>query len=69
MMPVVLSTTYGEKEAYQTLTKAWEILGGTPCDGICAYVSSSVDFETNNDYGMLIEKRLRTFTVHLQKKW
>ena len=68
MMPVVLSTTYGEKEAYQTLTKAWEILGGTPCDGICAYVSSSVDFETNNDYGMLIEKKAENFYRTFTKK-
>lgn len=68
MLPVVLSTTYGEKEAYQTLTKAWEILGGTPCDGICAYVSSSVDFETNNDYGMLIEKKAENFYRTFTKK-
>ncbi len=68
MMPVVLSTTYGEKEASQTLTKAWEILGGTPCDGICAYVSSSVDFETNNDYGMLIEKKAENFYRTFTKK-
>ena len=60
MMPVVLSTTYGEKEAYQTLTKAWEILGGTPCDGICAYVS--------NDYGMLIEKKAENFYRTFTKK-
>ena len=28
MMPVVLSTTYGEKEAQFTMVKAWEMLGG-----------------------------------------
>ncbi len=44
MMPVVVSTTYGELEAYSTLVRAWELLGGITCDGISAYVSSSVDF-------------------------
>lgn len=68
MMPVVLSTTYGEKEASQTLTKAWEILGGTPCDGICAYVNNSVNFETNTDYEMLIEKKAENFYRTFTKK-
>lgn len=68
MMPVVLSTTYGEKEAAQTITKSWEILGGICCDGICAYVSNSVEFETNNDYGMLIEKKAENFYRTFSKK-
>ena len=57
MMPVAISTTYGEKEAYITLVKAWEILGGKICDGISAYVSNNIDFETNSDYAALIEKK------------
>ena len=36
MMPLVISTTYGEKDAQFTLVKAWEMLRGIPCDGICA---------------------------------
>ncbi len=68
MMPVVLSTTYGEKEAHQTITKAWEILGGITCDGICAYVSSSVNFETDPNYGMLIEKKAENFYRTFTKK-
>jgi len=54
MMPVAISTTYGEKEAYTTLIKAWELLGGKPCDGISAYVNNTVDFETNSNYAYLI---------------
>ena len=68
MMPVVLSTTYGEIEALQTITKAWEILGGITCDGICAYVNSSVDFETDSNYGMLIEKKAENFYRTFTKK-
>ena len=68
MMPVVLSTTYGEKEAQQSITKSWEILGGIACDGICAYVSNSVDFETDPNYGMLIEKKTENFYRTFTKK-
>ncbi len=68
MMPVAVSTTYGEKEAYATLVKAWEILGGRPCDGICAYVNNSVDFETNQDYAYLIEKKAENFYRTFSKK-
>ena len=57
MMPVVLSSTVGEKEAQLTLIRAWEILGGITCEGICAYVEDHVDFETNPDYAYIIEKK------------
>lgn len=68
MMPVVISTTYGEKEADVMLTKAWEILGGIPCDGISAYVSNSVDFETNPQYSLLIDKHAESFYRSFTKK-
>ena len=35
MQAIVMSTTYGEREAETTLANAWEILGGLPCDGLC----------------------------------
>lgn len=68
MMPVAISTTYGEKEAYTTLIKAWELLGGKPCDGISAYVNNTVDFETNSDYAYLIEKKAENFYRAFTKK-
>lgn len=68
MMPVVLSTTYGEKDAQFTLNKAWEMLGGIPCDGICAYVSDPVAFETSADYSYLIEKKTENFYRVFSKK-
>ena len=68
MMPVAISTTYGEKEAYVTLVKAWEILGGKICDGISAYVSNNIDFETNSDYAALIEKKAENFYRAFSKK-
>lgn len=68
MMPVAISTTYGEKEAYTTLVKAWELLGGKVCDGISAYVNNAASFETSTDYAYLIEKKLRIFTGYLQKR-
>lgn len=57
MFPVVMSRAYGEKEGIQTLTTAWEMLGGKACTGICAYVQECTDFETNTDYMQIIEKK------------
>ncbi len=61
MMPAVLSTTYGEKDAQFAMVKAWEMLGGIPCDGICAYVEDPVTFETSSEYAQLVEKRVENF--------
>ena len=56
MMPVVMATTEGEKEAELTLIKAWEILGGKTLHGLSAYVENRVDFELNQVYAGIIEK-------------
>lgn len=57
MQPVVMSTTYGEREGVLELKKAWEILGGIPCDGLSGYVEDMVSFEVNNGYSHIIEKK------------
>lgn len=57
MLPVVMATTYGERDAQYTLIKAWEMLGGLPVEGLCAYVDDNVEFETNPDYAATIEKK------------
>ena len=57
MQPIVMSTTYGEREGELTLANAWEILGGLPCSGICGYVDDLVSFEMNHDYSVIIEKK------------
>lgn len=57
MLPVVLSTTYGERDALCILDKSWELLGGVPCDGLCAYVENHVQFETDPGYAFVIEKK------------
>lgn len=56
MCPVVMSRTYGEKEASQNLITAWEILGGLPAGGVCGYVEDMVSFELNKSYVDYIEK-------------
>ncbi len=61
MLPVVMTGVYGEREAEQTLIKSWEILGGIPCPGLCAYVEDHVEFETNPDYAKTIEKKAEEF--------
>ena len=57
MQPIVMSTTYGEREGELTLSNAWEILGGLPCSGMCGYVDDLVSFEMNHDYSLIIEKK------------
>lgn len=68
MLPVVMATTYGEREAQHTLVKAWEMLGGVPCEGICAYVENHVDFETNIEYSLMIDKSAENFYRSISKK-
>lgn len=57
MCPVVMSTTYGEREAELNLSTAWEILGGLPCDGICGYIENTVELEMNEQYIKIIERK------------
>jgi multimeric flavodoxin WrbA/putative sterol carrier protein len=57
MCPIVMSTTYGEREAKLNLCVAWEILGGLPCSGICGYIADTAQLEMNDDYTRLIEKK------------
>lgn len=68
MEPVVISTTYGEREAVLTLENAWEILGGQPCSGLCGYVEGISTFEKNPEYHKIIEKKAenlyRTVSQH-----
>lgn len=57
MCPVVMSTTYGEREGKLNLLSAWEILGGQPCSGVCGYIADISSLEDNQDYINLIEKK------------
>ncbi len=70
MFPIVTANSYGERDAELTLIKAWELLGGIPGNGISAYVDDHVDFETNPDYAVIIEKRAESFyrTIHQKTK-
>ena len=56
MAPVVMSTTYGEKEGELDLISAWEALGGQICNGICGYIPELGELEYNESYQKLIEK-------------
>ncbi len=69
MCPIVMSTTYGEREAKLNLTTAWEILGGLPCTGLCGYIENTVTLEMNEKYALIIEKKAenmyRTINQHM----
>lgn len=57
MCPIVMSTTYGERDGKLNLSTAWEILGGKPCSGICGYIPDTSVLETNKKYQEIIEKK------------
>lgn len=57
MCPVVMSTTYGEREGKLNLVSAWEILGGRPCSGMCGYIADISLMEDNQGFITLIEKK------------
>lgn len=68
MQPIVMSTTYGEREGEMTLANAWEILGGLPCPGLCGYVEELVSFEMNKDYTVIIEKKAENLYRTISQK-
>lgn len=68
MCPVVMSTTYGEREAKLNLTTAWEILGGLPCSGICGYIENALSLEMNPQYSVIIEKKVENIYRTINQK-
>lgn len=68
MCPVVMSTTYGERQGKLDLSTAWEILGGLPCSGICGYITESLTLEMNESYKLLIEKKAENMYRTIMQK-
>lgn len=68
MQPVVMSTTYGEKEGETTLKNAWVVLGGQVCEGISGYVDNLIDFEMNHQYSSIIEKKAENLYRTISQK-
>lgn len=56
MAPVVMATTYGEKEGQLDLVNAWEALGGNSGNGLCGYIPEVGELECNEQYLQIIEK-------------
>ncbi len=57
MMPVVMSRTFGEREARMDLVTAWELLGGRLIDGFGGYIENTLEIEMNAKYRDIIEKK------------
>ena len=68
MCPIVMSTTYGERDAMVSLTEAWEILGGRPAVGICGYFADVAELEDNVNYDRVIEKRTEDLYRSINQK-
>ena len=68
MAPVVMSTTYGEREGKTNLESAWEILGGLVCSGICGYIADTSVLENSIEYKKLIEKKTENIYRTISQK-
>ncbi|MDD3368625.1 MAG: SCP2 sterol-binding domain-containing protein [Lachnospiraceae bacterium] len=68
MCPVVMSTTYGEREGKLNLATAWEILGGLPCSGLCGYIADAATLEVKEDYITIIEKKAENMYRTINQK-
>ncbi|MDR2888855.1 MAG: SCP2 sterol-binding domain-containing protein [Lachnospiraceae bacterium] len=68
MCPIVMSTTYGEREGKLNLSVAWEILGGLPCSGICGYITDGTMLENNEEYMRIIEKKTENMYRSINQK-
>lgn len=68
MCPIVMSTTYGERDGKLNLTIAWEMLGGLPCDGICGYIADTSILEENEEYIRIIEKKAENLYRTINQK-
>ena len=68
MLPVVMATAYGERDAELSLIKAWETLGGIPITGLVAYVENIEEFEQNESYKKIIEKKTETLYRTINQK-
>ncbi len=67
MCPLVMSTTYGEREAQLTLMSAWDMLGGKTIPGLTGYIKDSISFEMNQNYVSTIEKTAESFYRSVSK--
>lgn len=68
MLPVVMATTYGERDGELNLIKAWEMLGGIPLTGLAAYVENPDEFERNDSYRIIIEKKTEALYRAINQK-
>ena len=68
MCPIVMATTYGEREGKLNLSTAWEILGGRPCSGICGYIEDVAILENSDDYSKLIERKAENMYRTINQK-
>lgn len=68
MCPIVMSTTYGERDAMMSLMNAWELLGGLPIMGISGYIADVSELEQDPNYARVIEKRTEDLYRSINQK-
>lgn len=68
MLPIAMSTTYGERDALTNLNIAWETLGGLPAIGICGYIPEGAKFDDDKTYDRVIERRTEDLYRSINQK-
>lgn len=67
MLPIITSSSFGESEGLLHIRQSWEIIGGRALNGLGVYVKNHVDFETNKEYGKMIEDEAENFYRYINK--
>ena len=68
MQPIVISTTYGERESLMTLEQAWSTLGGISANGICGYAKNVDSFRQDQNFRDYIDKKAMDFYHTIDKQ-
>ncbi len=68
MQPIVMSTTYGEREGELTLVQCMGNFRWSASAGMCGYVEDLVSFEMNHDYSLIIEKKAENLYRTISQK-
>ena len=68
MSPIVMSTTFGERDGKLNLSVAWEILGGKPCSGLSGYITDNAQLEQSPAYIDIIEKKAESIYRTINQK-
>ena len=57
-----------EEAGMMSLSAAWEMLGGLPCEGICGYIADTTKLENSSEYSKIIDKKAENIYRTINQK-